>query len=205
MTTQTVQFSRRQHHPESNIWSVAEIEALLALPFMELVFRAAEIHRQFFDPTKVQLDADFHQDRWLSGRRLLPAVGSSRYAGGKQPMMTVDEVIDAARTAKANGAGRFCMGAAWRGPKDADLEQTLRMVSEVKSLGLETCATFGLLKDGQAEKLKQAGLTITTIIWIPHRKSMVTSSIPVSTRTGWIRWARYAVPVCRCAVAVLSA
>ena len=73
-------------------------------------------------------------------------------------MMTVDEVVAAARAAKANGASRFCMGAAWRGPKDADLAKTLDMVRQVKALGLETCATFGLLKDGQAEKLKDAGL-----------------------------------------------
>ena len=161
MTTQTIQFSRpATPHPESNVWSVAEIEALLALPFMELVFRAAEIHRQFFDPTKVQLSTliSIKTGGCPEDCGYCPQSVHHDTPVENQPMMTVDEVIDAARTAKANGAGRFCMGAAWRGPKDADLEQTLRMVSEVKSLGLETCATFGLLKDGQAEKLKQAGL-----------------------------------------------
>lgn len=161
MTTQTIQFSRpATPHPESNVWSVAEIEALLALPFMELVFRAAEIHRQFFDPAKVQLSTliSIKTGGCPEDCGYCPQSVHHDTPVENQPMMTVDEVIEAARTAKANGAGRFCMGAAWRGPKDADLEQTLRMVSEVKSLGLETCATFGLLKDGQAEKLKQAGL-----------------------------------------------
>jgi biotin synthase len=127
---------------------------------MELVFRAAEIHRQFFDPTKVQLSTliSIKTGGCPEDCGYCPQSVHHDTPVENQPMMTVDEVIDAARTAKANGAGRFCMGAAWRGPKDADLEQTLRMVSEVKSLGLETCATFGLLKDGQAEKLKQAGL-----------------------------------------------
>jgi biotin synthase len=161
MTTQSIQFSRpATPHPESNVWSVAEIEALLDLPFMEVVFRAAEIHRQFFDPTKVQLSTliSIKTGGCPEDCGYCPQSVHHDTPVENQPMMTVDEVIDAARTAKANGAGRFCMGAAWRGPKDADLEQTLRMVSEVKSLGLETCATFGLLKDGQAEKLKQAGL-----------------------------------------------
>lgn len=161
MTTQSIQFSRpATPHPESNVWSLAEIEALLDLPFMELVFRAAEIHRQFFDPTKVQLSTliSIKTGGCPEDCGYCPQSVHHDTPVENQPMMTVDEVIDAARTAKANGAGRFCMGAAWRGPKDADLEQTLRMVSEVKLLGLETCATFGLLKDGQAEKLKQAGL-----------------------------------------------
>lgn len=161
MTTQAIQFSRpATPHPQSNAWSVAEIEALLSLPFMEVVFRAAEIHRQFFDPTKVQLSTlvSIKTGGCPEDCGYCPQSVHHDTPVENQPMMTVDEVIAVARTAKANGAGRFCMGAAWRGPKDADLEQTLRMVNEVKALGMETCATFGLLKDGQAEKLKQAGL-----------------------------------------------
>ncbi|MBA4709758.1 biotin synthase BioB [Aquitalea aquatica] len=161
MTTQAVQFSRpATPHPQNNTWSVADIEALLSLPFMEVVFRAAEIHRQFFDPTKVQLSTlvSIKTGGCPEDCGYCPQSVHHDTPVENQPMMTVDEVIAVARTAKANGAGRFCMGAAWRGPKDADLEQTLRMVNEVKALGLETCATFGLLKDGQAEKLKQAGL-----------------------------------------------
>jgi biotin synthase len=147
-------------HAQRSDWSVDEIEALYALPLMELVFRAAEIHRKFFDPSRIQLstlisiktggceeDCDYCPQ---SAHHDTPVVD--------EPMMTVDDVVAAARVAKANGASRFCMGAAWRGPKDADLAKTLDMVRQVKELGLETCATFGMLKDGQAEKLKGAGL-----------------------------------------------
>ncbi|MCS3805527.1 biotin synthase [Chromobacterium alkanivorans] len=147
-------------HPESPSWTVAEIETLLALPFMELVFRAAEIHRQFFDPTKVQLSTliSIKTGGCPEDCGYCPQSTHHDTPVPNQPMLTVDEVLSAARAAKANGASRFCMGAAWRGPKDADLEKTLEMVKEVKALGLETCATFGLLKGGQAEKLKAAGL-----------------------------------------------
>ncbi|MCW3480791.1 biotin synthase BioB [Neisseriaceae bacterium JH1-16] len=147
-------------HQESGQWSVAEVEALYALPFMELVFRAAEVHRQYFDPTRVQLSTllSIKTGGCPEDCGYCPQSVHHDTPVANQPMMTVDEVVDAARAAKANGAGRFCMGAAWRGPKDADLEQTLDMVRQVKELGLETCATFGLLKDGQAEKLKGAGL-----------------------------------------------
>ncbi|MDN0081243.1 biotin synthase BioB [Crenobacter sp. SG2305] len=147
-------------HRESGQWSVAEVEALYALPFMELVFRAAEVHRQYFDPTRVQLSTllSIKTGGCPEDCGYCPQSVHHDTPVPNQPMMTVDEVVAAARAAKANGAGRFCMGAAWRGPKDADLEQTLDMVRQVKELGLETCATFGLLKDGQAEKLKGAGL-----------------------------------------------
>ena len=147
-------------HPESGLWSAEEVEQLLSLPFMELVYRAAEIHRQFFDPSKVQLSTlvSIKTGGCPEDCGYCPQSVHHDTPVENQPMMTVEEVIAAARAAKANGAGRFCMGAAWRGPKDADLEATLAMVREVKALGLETCATFGLLRDGQAEKLKAAGL-----------------------------------------------
>lgn len=157
----TIEFKRAPLlHPEKSLWNVDEIDALLGLPFMELVFRAAEIHRQFFDPTKVQLSTliSIKTGGCPEDCGYCPQSVHHDTPVENQPMMTVDDVVAAARLAKANGAGRFCMGAAWRGPKDADLEQTLAMVQEVKALGLETCATFGLLKDGQAEKLKTAGL-----------------------------------------------
>ncbi|RBH52103.1 biotin synthase BioB [Pseudomonas sp. MWU13-2860] len=147
-------------HRESASWAVAEIEALLALPFMELVFRAAEINRQFFDPIKVQLSTliSIKTGGCPEDCGYCPQSAHHDTPVPNQPMLTVDEVLSAARAAKANGAGRFCMGAAWRGPKDADLQKTLEMVKEVKALGLETCATFGLLREGQAEQLKAAGL-----------------------------------------------
>ena len=161
MTQATIQFQRpATPHPESALWSQQEVEALYDLPFMELVFRAAEVHRQHFDPSRVQLSTlvSIKTGGCPEDCGYCPQSVHHETAVENQPMMTVDEVVEAARHAKANGAGRFCMGAAWRGPKDADLEKTLDMVQQVKALGLQTCATFGLLKDGQAEKLKDAGL-----------------------------------------------
>lgn len=161
MTQATISFQRpASPHPERSNWTVDDVEALLALPFMELVFRAAEVHRQFFDPTRVQLSTliSVKTGGCPEDCGYCPQSVHHDTPVENQPMMSVDQVVEAARVARANGAGRFCMGAAWRGPKDADLEQTLDMVRQVKALGLETCATFGLLRDGQAEKLKDAGL-----------------------------------------------
>jgi biotin synthase len=161
MQQATVQFqSPATPHPQRNDWSVEEIEALYALPLMELVFRAADIHRKFFDPTRIQLSTllSIKTGGCEEDCGYCPQSAHHDTPVEDQPMMTVDEVVAAARAAKSNGASRFCMGAAWRGPKDADLAKTLDMVRQVKALGLETCATFGLLKDGQAEKLKDAGL-----------------------------------------------
>ena len=161
MTTTPVSFVRpHTPHAQTALWQVSDIEALFALPFMELVFRAAEVHRQFFDPCRVQLSTllSIKTGGCAEDCGYCPQSVHHETAVPDQPMLSADEVVAKARLAKQNGASRFCMGAAWRGPKDADLTQTLRMISEVKALGLETCATFGMLKEGQAEKLKQAGL-----------------------------------------------
>ncbi len=161
MQTSAIRFApAATPHPTDSVWSVDDIEALLGLPFMELVFRAAEIHRQFFDPTRIQLSTllSIKTGGCEEDCGYCPQSAHHDTPVEDQPMLTVDEVVEAARVARANGAGRFCMGAAWRGPKDADLEKTLEMVREIKAMGLETCATFGLLKDGQAEKLADAGL-----------------------------------------------
>jgi len=147
-------------HPQRSDWSIEEVESLYSLPFMELVFRAAEMHRQFFDPNRVQLSTllSIKTGGCEEDCGYCPQSSHHDTPVEDTPMLTADEVVELARVAKANGASRFCMGAAWRGPKDADLNKTLDMVARVKALGLETCATFGLLKDGQAEKLKGAGL-----------------------------------------------
>lgn len=147
-------------HPATQEWSVDEIEALYATPMMELLFRAAEIHRQFFDPNRIQLSTLLSIKTGGCEEDCAYCPQSAMYDTGveNEPMMTVAEVVAAARQAKANGAARFCMGAAWRGPSEQDLQSTLEMVRQVKALGLETCATFGLLQPGQAEQLKQAGL-----------------------------------------------
>jgi biotin synthase len=161
MSQATVEFRRAATpHPETQRYSVEQVEALFALPFMELVFRAAEVHRQHFDPTRIQLSTllSIKTGGCPEDCGYCPQSVHHDTPVDNEPMLTVDQVLEAARAARANGASRFCMGAAWRGPKERDLDKTLDMIREVKALGLETCATFGLLKDGQAQKLKDAGL-----------------------------------------------
>ena len=144
----------------SGRWSVDRIAALFELPFNDLLHHAQSVHRQHFDPNAVQLSTllsiktggcpedcgycsqSAHADTGLRAEKL----------------MDVDAVLAAARAAKDRGATRFCMGAAWRGPKQRDLDRVIDMVKAVRGLGMETCATLGMLKPGQAEQLKAAGL-----------------------------------------------
>ena len=165
MTTQTVQFLRpTRPFSEPTItaqrWSVAEVEALFELPFADLLYRAQQVHREHFDPNAVQLSTLLSIKTGGCSEDCGYCPQAARYDTGveTQALLELDAVLDAARAAKAAGASRFCMGAAWRGPKQRDLEPVLDMVRAVKALGLETCATLGMLKDGQAEQLKDAGL-----------------------------------------------
>ena len=146
--------------PTRKRWSVAEVEALFALPFNDLLFRAQQVHRENFDPNAVQRSTLLSIKTGGCSEDCGYCSQSSRYDTGleKEALLPLDEVLENARAAKAKGASRFCMGAAWRGPKEKDLTPVLDMVREVKKLGLETCVTLGMLKEGQAEKLKDAGL-----------------------------------------------
>jgi biotin synthase len=141
-------------------WSRAAVETLFEEPLLELVVRAQSVHRQHFDPRRVQLSTLLSIKTGGCPEDCAYCPQSARYATGvaDEPTVDTDEVVAAARAAKAAGATRFCMGAAWRGPKQRDLEPVLEMVRAVRALGLETCATLGLLRDGQAEQLKAAGL-----------------------------------------------
>ncbi len=141
-------------------WTVEQIEALLTLPLPDLLFQAQTIHRQHHDPTRVQLSTLLSIKTGGCPEDCAYCPQSRRFDTGveDQPLMALDAVVEAAQAAKAAGASRFCMGAAWRGPKQRELEPVLDMVKAVKALGLETCATLGLLKDGQAEQLAAAGL-----------------------------------------------
>ena len=141
-------------------WSVAQIVELFELPFSDLIYRAQTVHRQHFDPNAVQVSTLLSIKTGGCSEDCGYCPPSARYPTGveNEDLMPLDAVVDAARAAKASGASRFCMGAAWRGPKQKDLEPVLQMIAEVKALGLETCATLGMLKDGQAEQLRDAGL-----------------------------------------------
>ncbi|MGY4830087.1 biotin synthase BioB [Sphaerotilaceae bacterium SBD11-9] len=141
-------------------WSVAEIEALFALPFNELLYRAQTVHRQHFDPNEVQLSTLLSIKTGGCPEDCGYCPQAARYDTGVEAgkLMDCDSVLDAARRAKEAGATRFCMGAAWRGPKDRDVEKVAELITAVKSLGMETCATLGMLEDGHAEQLQEAGL-----------------------------------------------
>jgi biotin synthase len=141
-------------------WTVAEIEALFDLPFTELMHRAQTVHRAHFDPTEVQLSTLLSIKTGGCPEDCSYCPQAARYDTGVEAskVMDCDAVLDAAKRAQAAGATRFCMGAAWRSPKERDIEKVAELVSAVKSLGLETCATLGMLEDGHAETLQQAGL-----------------------------------------------
>ena len=141
-------------------WTLEEIEALFERPFMELVFDAAAVHRRWFDPSEVQLSQLLSVKTGGCPENCGYCSQSQHFKTGvpASKLMDAQTVIAAAAEAKAGGAQRFCMGAAWRDLKDRDLPKVAEMISGVKALGLETCATLGMLKPEQAVALKAAGL-----------------------------------------------
>jgi biotin synthase len=141
-------------------WSRQTVEALFDSPFNDLLHRAHSVHRRHFDPNAVQLSTLLSVKTGGCPEDCAYCPQAARYHTGvaDEDLLTVEQVAAAARLARANGATRFCMGAAWRGPRQRDLERVIEMVKAVRAEGLETCATLGLLKEGQAEQLKAAGL-----------------------------------------------
>ncbi|WDI32996.1 biotin synthase BioB [Hyphococcus flavus] len=141
-------------------WTRDEVEALLALPFADLIFRAAKIHRQNFNPNEVQASRLLSIKTGGCPEDCGYCSQSAHFKTGLKAskLMEKEAVIAEAKRAKAEGASRFCMGAAWRSPKDKDMEALCDMVAEVKSLGLETCMTLGMLSEEQASRLSEAGL-----------------------------------------------
>ncbi|MGA0114608.1 MAG: biotin synthase BioB [Burkholderiales bacterium] len=141
-------------------WTVNDVEALFALPFNDLLFRAQQVHRVHFDPNAVQLSTLLSIKTGGCPEDCGYCPQAARYQTGvdSQDMLSVEEVVTAAQAARDHGATRFCMGAAWRGPKQRDLDKVIAMVKAVRGLGMETCATLGMLKPGQADQLREAGL-----------------------------------------------
>ncbi|MBV8322513.1 MAG: biotin synthase BioB [Hyphomicrobiales bacterium] len=156
----TIAASERDLAVVRHDWTRGEVRALFELPFPELIFRAQRIHRRHFDPTEVQISTLISIKTGGCPEDCAYCPQSSHYQTSvkAEKLMRVDAVVAAARAAKNAGASRFCMGAAWREPKDRDLEHVCEMVAGVKALGLETCATLGMLTQHQARRLKSAGL-----------------------------------------------
>jgi biotin synthase len=141
-------------------WPVAEIEALYALPFMDLLYQAQQVHREHFNANEVQLSTllSIKTGGCSEDCGYCPQASTADSGIEASKLMPLTEVIEAAQAAKDQGATRFCMGAAWRSPKDRDMERVTDMVREVRALGLETCMTLGMLEAEQAQALKDAGL-----------------------------------------------
>jgi biotin synthase len=141
-------------------WSQSEVLELFELPFNELLFHAHQVHRLYFNPCEVQISTLLSIKTGACPEDCGYCPQSVRHNTGleREPIMDVGAVLEAAQAAKDGGASRFCMGGAWRSPKDRDLDKVIEMVKGVRALGLETCVTLGMLKQKQAEQLKQAGL-----------------------------------------------
>jgi biotin synthase len=152
--------ARAPVHARQERWSVDAIEALFHLPFPELLYRAQIVHREHFDPTKVEFATLLSVKTGGCPENCGYCPQAAEFDTGVKAskLMELEEVLFAARRAKDAGATRFCMGAAWRAPKDRDIEKVAELVRGVKGLGMETCATLGMLEDGHVEQLRDAGL-----------------------------------------------
>jgi biotin synthase len=141
-------------------WSLTEVSSLLAMPFVDLVFDAQRVHRRHFDPNRVQISTLLSVKTGACPEDCAYCPQSIRYdtGVGREDLLEVAAVASAAARARAAGATRFCMGAAWRAPKDRDLAIVIAMIGAVRELGLETCATLGMLTPQQARALAGAGL-----------------------------------------------
>jgi biotin synthase len=146
--------------PIRHDWTHEHISALFDLPFNDLLHHAQSVHRQHFNPNQVQLSTLVNIKSGGCSEDCSYCPQSARYDTDveAEPLLDIAGVLQSARQAKEQGASRFCMGAAWRSPKEKEFNQVLDMVSEVKKLGLETCATLGMLNQDQASQLKESGL-----------------------------------------------
>ena len=165
MSAQTVVFKElatpaARRKIEAQRWPVEKVVELFELPFNDLLWRAQQVHRQHFDPQDVELATLLSIKTGGCPEDCGYCPQAARYDTGvqAQKLLELETVLATAKAAKEQGATRFCMGAAWRSPKDRDLEHVEAMVRGVKALGLEACATLGMLEDGQAERLAAAGL-----------------------------------------------
>ena len=147
-------------HASAQYWRVCQVEELYDLPFMDLVYRAAQVHREHFNPNEIQLSSLLSIKTGGCPEDCAYCPQSAHYDTGveKQALLQIEEIVAKAKIAKERGASRFCMGAAWRGPHQRDMHNLTEIIAAVKALGMETCGTFGLLKDDMSEQLQAAGL-----------------------------------------------
>lgn len=152
--------NRIDHQQKEMRWNVEQVQILFDSPFNDLIYQAQSVHRQYHDANTLQLSTLISVKTGGCPEDCGYCPQAARYHTNveDQDLLSTEEVVSAAKIAKAEGATRFCMGAAWRGPKQRDIAKIAEIIRDVKALGLETCATLGLLKPGQAEQLKQAGL-----------------------------------------------
>ncbi len=150
----------QQAYPTRHDWSREDVATLMAMPFNDLIFQAQQVHRAHFDPNEVQVSTLLSIKTGACPEDCAYCPQSTRFDTGLSPeaLMEIEQVVEAAKAAKEAGSSRFCMGAAWRSPKDRDLPVLTEMISQVKGLGLETCMTLGMLSDSQASTLAEAGL-----------------------------------------------
>lgn len=146
--------------PLRHDWRLEEVRALFELPFNDLIYQAQTLHREYFDPNEVQVSSLLSIKTGSCSEDCGYCPQSARYDSDLKPeaLMPVEKVLEAAQRAKDQGATRFCMGAAWRQPKDRDVERVVGMVKGVKALGMETCVTLGMLTEKQTQTLKEGGL-----------------------------------------------
>jgi len=161
MNTQTIEFIRAvKQSATAQRWSIPDVVALFELPFADLLYRAQQVHREHFDPNEVQLSTllSIKTGGCSEDCGYCPQSAFHQTDVEDRKMLAVAEVVKAAKAAQDNGANRFCMGAAWREPSAEDMESVVEMVEAVRGLGMETCATLGMLTDSQTEQLRAAGL-----------------------------------------------
>jgi biotin synthase len=150
----------KQETATKHNWQTGEVLALFAKPFMDLLFSAAQVHRQYFNPAEIQVSTLLSIKTGSCPEDCSYCPQSAHYNTGleKEALLDVESVVSAANAAKESGASRFCMGAAWREVSDRDMPKLEEMVRKVKDIGLETCVTLGMAKEGQLKKLKDSGL-----------------------------------------------
>lgn len=160
MQTQTIRFAQPIQPDADQRWTVPAVEALFKLPFADLLYRAQQVHREHFDPNAVQLSTLLSIKTGGCSEDCGYCPQSAFHSTGveNRKMLDVAEVVTAAKAAQAAGAGRFCMGAAWREPSDEDMQGVVEMVKAVRALGMETCATLGMLTPEHVAQLRDAGL-----------------------------------------------